>query len=251
MRQPLVAGNWKMHGTTARVSALLEAIITGKQQVSAAELAVLVPYPYITITAKILTNSGIAYGAQDLSANADGAFTGDVSSSMLLDLQCNYVIVGHSERRVHHNESNQAVCDKFTAAAHAGLRPILCVGELLEQRESCSTEQVLAEQLQPVLNLTKKDWQHAVVAYEPVWAIGTGLTATPEQAQQAHAFIRQLITEKYGSELANQLRILYGGSVKPSNAAELFAMPDIDGGLIGGASLDAESFLQIGEACKM
>lgn len=250
MRRSFVAGNWKMHGSKQAVAELLAGIKSGVNSLSA-EVAVLVPFPYLQLTATETSGSTIAFGAQDVSQHQEGAYTGEVSSSMLLDMGCNYVIVGHSERRQYHNESSALVADKFLAAANAGLRPILCVGESLAEREAEQTEDVLRAQLEPVFAHGSSVWQDAVIAYEPVWAIGTGLSATPEMAQAAHKFIRSLVTEKYGEKLANCLRILYGGSVKPANAAELFAMPDIDGGLIGGASLVAESFLEIGAVCKV
>ena len=251
MRKPLVAGNWKMHGSKQSAIQLLSGIKSAAGALSA-EMAVLVPFPYLPLVDAELDTTSISFGAQDVSSHQDeGAYTGEVSSSMLLDMGCKYVIVGHSERRQYHSESSQLVADKFLAAAESELRPILCIGENLEQREAGETESILRAQLAPVLEHSAQHWQGAVIAYEPVWAIGTGLSATPAMAQAAHRFIRDLVQEKYGEKLANCLRILYGGSVKPANAAELFAMADIDGGLVGGAALAAESFTQIGALCKI
>jgi triosephosphate isomerase (TIM) len=250
MRLPLIAGNWKMHGDQNFAEKLLDALSAGAHNI-AAEVAVMPPFVHLSLAANVLDGAQISYGAQDVSAHDEGAHTGEISSSMLLDIGCKYVIVGHSERRQHCFETSTLVADKFAAAAKAGLRPILCIGENLAERESEQTEAVLAEQLAPVLALPVEYWQEAVVAYEPVWAIGTGLSASPEMAQSAHSFIRSLVAEKFGEKLAKSLRILYGGSVKPVNAADLFAMPDIDGALVGGAALTAESFLKIGELCKI
>lgn len=244
MRRKLVAGNWKMHGTLAENDQLLTAILAGMADVRA-EVAVCVPYPYLPQVQAKLAGSAVAWGAQNMSQHAKGAYTGEVAAAMLNDFGCKYVIVGHSERRAIYGESDEGVADKFAAAQAAGLIPVLCVGETLSEREECATEAVVARQLDAVLDkcgvaaLAK-----AVVAYEPVWAIGTGVTATPDQAQAVHAFIRGKI-RALDAGVADGLVIQYGGSVKGANAAELFAQPDIDGGLIGGASLVASEFLAI------
>jgi triosephosphate isomerase len=247
MRQTLVAGNWKMHGSRAGATDLIGAIRKGLGSATGVQVAVCPPFVYLTEAARLLQGSPLALGAQDLcERTGEGAFTGEVSGAMLRDAGCRYVIVGHSERRTIYGEDDQRVAEKFFAARAAGLTPILCVGERLEERERDETEAVVARQLDAVLN--RKDGAAAlggaVIAYEPVWAIGTGRTATPEQAQQVHAFIRGRLAAR-DRAVAAQVQILYGGSVKPDNAAELFARADIDGGLIGGASLDAEQFLAI------
>ncbi len=245
MRRPLVAGNWKMNGSRESVKKLVDGIKQGISSVSAVEVAVCPPFVYIPEVASLLQGTPVAWGAQNLSEHESGAYTGEVAGPMVKDFGCSYVIVGHSERRSLYGESDELVARKFAAARRFGLMPILCVGELLEEREAGQTEQVVARQLDAVLALEGVDaLAGAVIAYEPVWAIGTGKTATPEQAQEVHAFIRAKIA-KQNDTIARQIRILYGGSVKGSNAAELFRMPDIDGGLIGGASLNAEEFLTI------
>ena len=250
MRRPLVAGNWKMNGSRDQVSALLVGIKAGMGDVKVAEVAVCPPFLYIPQVQTLLQDSDIAWGAQDLSTEADGAFTGEISARMLLDFACNYVIVGHSERREYHAESDQLVARKYAAARAAGLKPILCVGETLDEREQGITEQVVARQLDAVIELEgAAALADGVVAYEPVWAIGTGKTATPEQAQDVHGFIRDRVAS-HDAPVAEGLRILYGGSMKPGNAVELISKPDIDGGLIGGASLVAEDFLSICRAAN-
>jgi triosephosphate isomerase len=242
MRKKLVAGNWKMHGGLAENAALLAAI---KPALNGIEAAVCVPFPYLAQAQAALAGSSIAWGAQNVSEHGKGAFTGEVSTSMLLDFGCKYVIVGHSERRSLYGESDELVASKYMAAQAAGLTPILCVGESLDERESGVTEAVVARQLDAVINAAGVgSLAKAVVAYEPVWAIGTGKTATPAQAQAVHAFIRGKIAT-LDAGIANQLIIQYGGSVKAANAAELMAQPDIDGGLIGGASLVADEFIAI------
>lgn len=250
MRRKLVVGNWKMHGSLARNKALLDLLLAGLRDMRKADYAVCVPYPYLAQAQSMLQGSNIAWGAQNLSQHEQGAFTGAVSAGMLVDFNCSYVIIGHSERRALFHESNEIAAAKFDAAIKAGLKPIFCVGETLAERESGVTEQVVARQLEVVLNHAgAQAVSKAVVAYEPVWAIGTGKTATPDQAQAVHAFIRQQIAQ-LDRQVAQGLCILYGGSVKASNASELFAMPDIDGGLIGGASLVAEEFLAICRAAQ-
>jgi triosephosphate isomerase len=245
MRARLVAGNWKMHGSLPENAALLERVRQGAGALRTARSAVCVPFPYLFQAQQQLAGSPVAWGAQNVSAQAKGAFTGEVSAAMVREFGCTYVIVGHSERRGLYAEDDALVSAKFGAALGAGLAPILCVGETLAQRESGETERVVAAQLDAVVGRHGvQALARAVVAYEPVWAIGTGRTATPEQAQAVHAFLRRRVAAQDAS-IAAQLPILYGGSVKASNAGELFAMPDIDGGLIGGASLDANEFLAI------
>ncbi|MEL4178255.1 triose-phosphate isomerase [Roseateles sp. PN1] len=238
MRKKLVVGNWKMHGNRASNAALLAGLREAGPW--SADVAVCVPFPYITETALALTGQAIAFGAQDCSAHEQGAFTGEVSSAMLADLGCRYVIVGHSERRAFHAESDQLVADKAKAALAHGVTPIVCVGETLAEREAGQTEVVVKRQLAAVIHTLTHCIGEIVLAYEPVWAIGTGLTASPEQAQSVHAVLRTQL--QAATQKADAMRILYGGSVKPDNAAQLFAMPDIDGGLIGGAALKAGDF---------
>jgi len=245
MRKILVAGNWKMHGSKTMVRSLLEGLLAGSSAEGNADLAVFPSFPYLSLTESILSGSHIAWGGQTLNPNAQGAHTGETSGGMLTDMGCRYVLVGHSERRSIYAESDEDVALRFRAALDAGLEPVLCVGETLEEREQDKTEAVVARQLDAVINAVGIDvFNRAIVAYEPVWAIGTGLTATPQQAQAVHAFIRDKISA-LNVIISDQLRILYGGSVKGSNAAELFAQSDIDGGLVGGASLTAEDFLAI------
>ncbi len=242
MRKKLVAGNWKMHGSLAENAALLTAL---KPALAGIEAVVCVPFPYLAQAQVELAGSSIAWGAQNLSEQAKGAFTGEVSASMLLDFGCTYVIVGHSERRSLYGESDALVASKYMAAQAAGLTPILCVGESLAERESGVTQAVVARQLDAVIDAAGVgSLAQAVIAYEPVWAIGTGKTASPEQAQAVHAFIRSKIAA-LDAGVADQLVIQYGGSVKAANAAELMVQPDIDGGLIGGASLVADEFIAI------
>ena len=248
MRQPLVAGNWKMNGSAASVATLLAGIKDGVDAVARCEVAVCPPYLYIPQAQEALSGSPVTWGAQNLSTEASGAFTGEIAAAMLLDFGCRYVIVGHSERRSLYGEDDALVAHKFAVARAAGLRPILCLGETLEEREQGVTEAVVARQLDAV---TAREGVEAlaegVIAYEPVWAIGTGRTATPAQAQEVHAFIRTRI-EAQDAVVAQGLRILYGGSMKPDNAVDLMAQEDIDGGLIGGASLVAGDFLRICQA---
>jgi triosephosphate isomerase (TIM) len=244
-RTKLIAGNWKMHGSMVENAALLSALKAVK---TATPCAVCAPFPYLAQLQNELRASAIAWGAQNLSEFHKGAYTGEVSGSMLREFGCTYAIVGHSERRTLYEEHDAVVARKFVAAQHAGLIPILCVGETLEQREAGTTEQVIERQLDAVLIAVGADaFERAVIAYEPVWAIGTGKTASPEDANAVHAFIRRRLASD-NAAIAQALRILYGGSVKASNAVQLFAMPDIDGGLVGGASLDAREFSQILQA---
>ncbi|MCU7882209.1 MAG: triose-phosphate isomerase [Candidatus Thiodiazotropha sp. (ex Lucinoma aequizonata)] len=245
MRRPLVAGNWKMNGSLESVRSLLDGIKRGVGDVKSAEVAVCPPCVFIPEAQKLLSGSDVAWGAQDLSTESSGAFTGEISASMLNDFACKYLIVGHSERRSYHAESDQQVASKYAVARAAGLIPILCIGETFEEREAGTTNEIVARQLDAVIDLEGIDaLADGVIAYEPLWAIGTGMTATPEQAQEVHAFIRARVAAKSGS-VAEGLRILYGGSMKPDNAKELIGKPDIDGGLIGGASLKAEDFMGI------
>lgn len=244
MRRKLVAGNWKMHGTLQQNAALLERIKAGVSGL-ACDVAVCPPYPYLGQAQSVLSGSVVALGAQSVSEHAAGAFTGEVSASMLAEFGCRYVLVGHSERRALYGETDAVVAAKFEAARKAGLLPVLCVGETLAEREAGKTGIVVARQLSAVLDrLGVLAMASAVVAYEPVWAIGTGVTASPAQAQEVHAAIRAQVAVLDGV-VADGLRILYGGSVKPQNAMELFGQADIDGGLIGGAALVADDFLTI------
>lgn len=241
-RTRLVMGNWKMHGNLADNAKLLAGLRAGATSAATGtQLAVCVPFPYLAQAAEALKGSFVAWGAQDISAQAQGAFTGEVSGAMLKDFSCRYALVGHSERRSLHGESDQLVADKAKAALVSGLTPVVCVGESLAERDANQVMVVIQRQLAPVLALGAEAVNKMVVAYEPVWAIGTGRTATPEQAQEVHAAIRAAL-QAIG---AGQVQILYGGSVKAANAASLFAMSDIDGALVGGASLVAEDFLAI------
>ncbi len=249
MRKKLVAGNWKMHGSLQQNALLLDGIKAELPNL-ACDVAVCVPYPYLGQVQGLLEGSGLAWGAQSVSEFAAGAFTGEVSASMLLEFGCRYVLVGHSERRSLFAESDDAVAAKFEAAQKAGLVPVLCVGETLAEREAGETNAVVSRQLSAVLRrVGVSAMRQAVLAYEPVWAIGTGVTASPEQAQEVHAAIRRQIADQ-DADVAGQLQILYGGSVKPQNAVELFAQSDIDGGLIGGAALVANDFLAICRAAS-
>jgi triosephosphate isomerase (TIM) len=244
MRHKIVAGNWKMHGSRAENAALLEAIV-GTVTDERVTCVVCPPYVYLHDAWRLLRNSAVALGAQDVCAEAVGAYTGEVSAAMLQDVGCRYTLVGHSERRALYGDTNALVARKYVAAQARELVPILCVGEQLAEREAGRTEEVVASQLDAVLQLAGvHTLAGAVIAYEPVWAIGTGRTASPEQAQEVHAFIRQRVGRD-DAKIAAELRILYGGSVKAGNARGIFAMPDVDGGLIGGASLKADEFLAI------
>ncbi len=247
MRQTLVAGNWKLNGSLESIKQLVAGIIAGAGDTGNTQIAVCPPFVYIPLVSNLLTDSKVDVGSQDVSDQESGAFTGEVSGPMLKDFNCTYAIVGHSERRALYGEDDAFTARKFAAARKFGLIPILCVGETLEEREQGITEDVVARQLDAVIELEGIDAiGDAVIAYEPVWAIGTGKTASPQQAQDVHAFIRGKLAG-LNQGVADKVQILYGGSVKGSNAEELFAMDDIDGGLIGGASLDAGDFLAI---CK-
>jgi triosephosphate isomerase (TIM) len=262
MRAKLVVGNWKMHGSLSDNAKLLSELIAGipgsiaasvgsrRRGTAGAQQAVCVPFPYLDQARQSLTGTPLAWGAQNVSQHAKGAYTGEVSTAMLRDFGCTYVIVGHSERRALYGEDSDTVALKYKAVADVGLTPILCVGETLDQREFGETERVVDEQLRAVTaRFGVQALASGVVAYEPVWAIGTGKTAAPEQAQAVHSHIRGAVARE-DFALADGLRILYGGSVKASNAKALFAMPDIDGGLIGGASLIAVEFLAICTAAQ-
>lgn len=243
MRRMMVAGNWKMHGSRAIAGELLDAIVAA--DCSSIDVAVFPPAVYLAELVSAHGSSKVRIGAQDVSSHSQGAYTGEISAAMLRDVGCTHVLVGHSERRQYHSETNHQVAEKFVTAQAAGLIPVLCVGESLEQREAGTTEQVLAEQLAAVIDQAGiAAFATSIVAYEPVWAIGTGRTATPDQAQQVHAFIRDIFA-KEDVRISSSLRILYGGSVKASNASELFAEADVDGGLVGGACLIASDFVAI------
>lgn len=245
MRSFLIAGNWKMNGDSAQNRELVSGISAGHEPAEGVDVLVCPPFPYIAPVVGLVADAGISVGAQTLSENSNGAFTGEVSASMLRDLGATFVIVGHSERRTLYAETDDAVAAKFQAAQAAGIVPILCVGETLEEREAGETEAVIGRQLAAIVNAAGVGaLANAVIAYEPVWAIGTGMTATPEQAQDVHKHIRSLLA-KDDEQVADGVQILYGGSMKGENAAGLLGMPDIDGGLIGGASLKAEDFLAI------
>jgi triosephosphate isomerase len=245
MRQPLVAGNWKMHGLRAENATLVRGLIDQLRPEMTAEVLICPPFPYLLETARLLKDSEIALGGQSVCAEAVGAFTGEVSAGMLKDVGCRYVLVGHSERRQIYGESDTLVARKFVAAQSQKLVPVLCVGETLDEREGNQTLMVVSRQIDAVLEVAGiAALASAVIAYEPVWAIGTGRTASPEQAQEVHAMIRAKVAA-LNAIIGGSVRILYGGSVKASNARELFAMPDIDGGLVGGASLKADEFAQI------
>lgn len=245
MRIPMVAGNWKMNGSLAQNAALIQELKAGLENVAGAEVVVCPPYVYLQQVAQATRGSSIKLGAQNLSTEEKGAYTGEVSGAMLRDMECTYVIVGHSERRHLYGETDDIVAQKFARAQQFGLVPILCVGETLAEREADRTQSVVARQLDAVIqHMGVECLNKAVIAYEPVWAIGTGRTASPEQAQAVHEFIRGRIADS-DAAVAARLRILYGGSVNAENAAALFDNVDIDGGLIGGASLQASSFLAI------
>jgi triosephosphate isomerase len=246
VRRKLVVGNWKMHGSRAANEPLLAAIGQGRPY--GCDVAVCAPFPYLAEVALAFAGGDLRWGAQDCSAHEQGAYTGEVSATMLAEFGCRYVIVGHSERRQYHQESDQLVADKAKAALARGVTPIVCVGESLAQRDAGDTESVVKRQLSAVIHTLAHCAGEIVVAYEPVWAIGTGRTATPEQAQAVHALLRTQLHA--ATEASARMRILYGGSVKPDNAATLFAQPDIDGGLIGGASLKADDFIAICRAAN-
>ncbi|MFP4251183.1 MAG: triose-phosphate isomerase [Guyparkeria sp.] len=245
MRKPIVAGNWKLNGTLADSESLVLGVLDGMPALEAIDVAVCPPFVYLHEVARLSGSTGLDVGAQNCSEHDKGAFTGEVAAPMLADVGARYVILGHSERRTMYGETDEIVSAKVKAALAAGLTPILCVGETLEEREADETEAVVRRQLAAVISGNGiRAFARIVIAYEPVWAIGTGRTASPEQAQAVHAFIRGQLAD-HDAGIAQSVRIQYGGSMKPGNAAELLAQPDIDGGLIGGASLKAEDFLGI------
>jgi len=248
MRKPFVAGNWKMNTDSHASVNLAEAVACGSLDVAgrSAAVAIIPPFVYLQAVVKTLSRTHIAVGAQDIYYERQGAFTGEISASMLKDIGCTYVLCGHSERRHVIGESDELVNKKVAAAISGGLLPILCVGELLEEHKAGQTSEVVSRQIKSGLaGLSAEKFSAVTIAYEPVWAIGTGLTARPQQAQEAHALIRKLIAEMYDSRLAEEVRILYGGSVKPDNTAELMRERDVDGLLVGGASLNADDFVAI------
>ena len=244
MRGKLTVGNWKMNGGLTVNSALLAALLAGWKAPVGRAMGVCVPFPYLGQARDVLAGSAIAWGAQDVSAHARGAFTGDVSAGMLAEFGCRYVLVGHSERRQLHGETDGEVAAKAAAAMNGGLQPVVCFGETLAEREAGQTQDVVGRQFDAVAAVLGKRMALVVLAYEPIWAIGTGCTASPAEAQAVHAILRQ----RLAAAGAGSVQVLYGGSVKAANAEELFAMPDIDGGLVGGASLDANEFLAIAAA---
>jgi len=245
MRTPLVAGNWKMHGSREQLGQLLGEVIAGVGPDTHVEVLVCPAFVYLQAAAGMVSGSPVRLGAQNVCDKPEGAYTGEIAPGMLKDIGCDFVLVGHSERRAIYGESDTLVAAKFEAARAAGLVPVLCVGETLAERDAGQTEAVVARQLGALLDVAgAAALAQAVLAYEPVWAIGTGRTASPGQAQDVHEFIRRSVAAK-DAKIADSLRILYGGSVKPGNAAEIFSMPDVDGGLIGGASLKGEDFLAI------
>jgi len=246
MRKPIIAGNWKMNKTIGEAINLVKTLKDRLADVTGVEIIVAPPFTALFAVSEVIKGSNIKLAAQDMYWEKSGAFTGEVSPLMLKDAGCEYVIIGHSERRQYFSETNESVNNKVKAAHQYSLKPIVCVGERLEERESGTTSDVIKDHVTNGLKgLTEEQILNTVIAYEPVWAIGTGKTATPEQAQEVHKFIRNLLTEMYSSSVAEKIIIQYGGSVKPDNIAQLMAEPDIDGGLIGGASLDADSFMKI------
>ncbi|HZV62630.1 MAG TPA: triose-phosphate isomerase [Methylophilaceae bacterium] len=255
MRRKLVVGNWKMHGSLVKNEALISSLIAGLRDLENADYAVCVPHPYLFQAQQRLQGTNIAWGGQNVSQYEQGAYTGGVSAHMLRDFGCTYAIIGHSERRALIHETNKSAAASFGAALKAGLTPIFCVGETLEEHKAGLAQKVVEQQMNAIIatlgmeGFSKAVQQRAVLAYEPVWAIGTGNTATPEQAQAMHVFIRSAIAE-LDAGVASRVRIIYGGSVNPSNAAQLFVMPDIDGGLIGRCSLNADDFIEICRAAS-
>ena len=250
MRRKLVVGNWKMHGSVTTNKMLLEAVVAGVRNLHDADYVVCVPSPYLCQAQSLLQGTNVAWGAQNLCGTKDGAMTGAVAPYMLVDYGCTHVLIGHSERRSQFHETDDTAAVRFSAALEAGLTPIFCMGESREERDSDWTDFIVGRQLDSIMRRYGVEvLAKAVLAYEPLWAVGTGNPATPEQAQEVHAFIRNRIA-RCNADIAAGVRILYGGSVKPANAAQLFAMPDIDGGLIGGASLTAEEFVPICRAAN-
>jgi len=249
-RRPLIVANWKMNGSLTSIRPLMEGVCNGLQEGCDIEVAICPPFVYLAEAAEKLKNTDIKLGSQNSSHLESGAFTGEISADMLKDFSCVFAIVGHSERRALYGETDNLVAEKFMRAQDAALVPILCVGEQLHERESGDTEAVIERQLNAVIELVGiAAFKNAVIAYEPIWAIGTGKTATPEQVQEVHAFVRLLLA-RHDDAVADGIRILYGGSVKAANATEIFNMADVDGGLIGGASLDIDEFLNICHAAR-
>lgn len=250
MRRPIVAGNWKMNGSLESIRNLVAGLKEGEASFEGVDVAVMPPFIYIPEVSKLLEGSSIGLGSQNMSRHESGAFTGEIAGPMLKEFGCQYVIIGHSERRANYGETDDKAARKLVAVKERGLTPILCVGETITEYERGNTNGVVKRQIDAILDFFGVEAiKDAVIAYEPVWAIGTGKTATPEIAQSVHAFIRERLAE-HDAKIAEETRIVYGGSVKASNAAELFSQPDIDGGLIGGASLDAKEFLTICQAAK-
>lgn len=246
MRLNIIAGNWKMNKTNPEAAELVEALIASVGQVEHPRVVICPPFTALSEMSQLLKNSRIVLGAQNMYAEESGAFTGEIAPSMLLTIGVKYIILGHSERREYFSETDAMVNDKVKLALATGLDPIICVGEKIEERENGKTEEVIGRQVDGALDgLTARQMKNVVIAYEPVWAIGTGKTATPEMAQEVHLFIRNRVSDKFGATVADEVSILYGGSMKPDNAAGLMKQPDIDGGLIGGASLKVEDFTQI------
>ena len=252
MRSTIIAGNWKMYKDIVETRSFLEAFARRLDRLpEGIQVVVCPPYTSLALAGEVLRESAVGLGGQDMSEHDEGAFTGEVSWKMLRAVGCTHVILGHSERRQYHRETDEQVNRKALKSLEHGLRPILCVGETLEEREGGTTKAVVTRQIKGVLSgLTPESFGNVVIAYEPVWAIGTGRNATPDQAQEVHVLIRTLVEELFGAESANQMTIQYGGSVKPDNAAGLLSQPDIDGALVGGACLKVDSFLQIIEAAR-
>jgi triosephosphate isomerase len=246
MRKPFIAGNWKMHKTIREAVDFANQLKNAQRGYDDREVVIAPPFPALYAVAKVLMESGIRLSAQNLHEKPEGAYTGEVSAGMLIDAGCEYVIVGHSERRTLFGEKNDVINRKLKASLSFGLRPIFCIGEILEEREEGRTFAVVEQQIKEGLNnLTTDDIRHLLIAYEPVWAIGTGKTATPEQAQEVHAFIRNVMGKAYGGDVSVDIAVIYGGSVNPGNIGGLMAQEDIDGALVGGASLDIDSFVRI------
>jgi len=249
MRKNIVAGNWKMNKNFPEGIELIKDILEQSKKVDKSELIVSPPYIFLSEAASLLSNSNIGLAAQNCSNNESGAYTGEISASMLSSVGANHVVLGHSERRAYYGETDESINQKIKLCIAKNLNPIVCCGEVLQERENKEHFEVVANQLKGMFeNISPEEFKNVIIAYEPVWAIGTGKTASPEQAQEIHEFIRETIKNSYGSELANDLSILYGGSCKPSNAKEIFAKPDVDGGLIGGASLNADDFIAIAQS---
>lgn len=246
MKYPLIVGNWKMFKTISEAITLFNIIKAGTHKIADCDVVVCPPFIALAAISEIIRDTKIDLGAQNMYSETEGAFTGEISPLMLKDVGCRYVILGHSERRQHFKETNEMINKKVVAALKYNLVPILCVGETLEEREARHAFEIVKQQFdQSLKNLKPEEIERVAIAYEPVWAIGTGRTATPEQAEQMHSYIRRLLKEQYGETVGERIKILYGGSVKPDNIAQLMAKPNLDGALVGGASIKAESFIQI------